>query len=217
MFQFEIKDHNVFGVALNYKSLLEMNHNAFHEKPYIEPPKRPVLFIKPPNTYNDTHQIAIRDEKVQLGANIALVIGKKATRVSRDNALDFIKGITIANDYCAPSESYYRPAVVAKCRDGYFSIHKTALPLSSISDLNNLDLILMVNGKEVQRDNSANWVRDIPELLVTITEFMTLHEGDILLLGTPAGFHFANAGDNVTVKLDDLLSLEDTIVEEKVS
>lgn len=217
MFQFEIKDHNVFGVALNYTALLEINNTAFHDKPHVTPPKRPVLFIKPPNTYNDGHTITITDDKVQLGANIALIIGKDATRVSRENALDFVKGITIANDYSAPSESYYRPAVVAKCRDGYFSICKQALPLSDISDLNNLDLILEVNGQEIQRDNSKNWVRDIPELLETITEFMTLREGDVLLLGTPAGFHFAKAGDNVTVKLDNLLTLEDTVVEEKVS
>lgn len=213
MFQFEIKDKNVFGVALNYKSLYENNHDAFHEKPYIAPPKRPVLFIKPPNTYNSSHKITTND-KVQIGANIALVIGKNATRVSQSNALDFIKGITVANDYSAPSDSYYRPAVVAKCRDGYFSISEQALPLSNITDLNNLDLILEVNGKEVQRDNSANWVRNIPELLETITEFMTLHEGDVLLLGTPSGFYFANPGDKVTVKLDHLLSLEDTIVGE---
>lgn len=211
MFQFEIKDRNVFGVALNYKSLLEMNDSSFHEKPYVAPPTRPVLFIKPPNTYNTTHQIQIDNGRVQLGANIALVIGKDATRVTKDNALDYIKGITVANDFSAPSDSYYRPAVVAKCRDGYFSISENALPLSEIQDLNNLELVLEVNGQEVQRDNSANWVRDIPELIETITEFMTLYEGDVLLLGTPAGFHFATAGDKVTVKLDDLLSLEDTI------
>lgn len=215
MFQFEIKDKNVFGVALNYKSLLEMNDAAFHEKPYIAPPKRPVLFIKPSNTYNATHKITIDDDKVQLGANIALIIGKDATRVTQETALDYISGITVANDYSAPSDSYYRPAVVAKCRDGYFSISDQALPLADIKDLNNLDLILEVNGKEVQRDNSSNWVRDIPELLETITEFMTLYEGDVLLLGTPAGFHFATSGDTVTVKLEDLLSLEDTIKGEK--
>ena len=215
MFQFEIKDHNVFGVALNYKTLLEDNLHTFQDKPYIAPPKRPVLFIKTPNTYNFQHEIKITDNKVQLGANIAIIIGKDATRVSKNNALDFIKGITIANDYSAPSDSYYRPAVVAKCRDGYFSIKEQALPIADIQDINNLDLILEVNGKEVQRDNSSNWVRDIPELLETITEFMTLYAGDILLLGTPAGFHFAQSGDKVTVKLDNLLSLEDTIVGEK--
>lgn len=214
MFQFEIEDKNVFGVALNYKSLLEINNAAFQEKPYVAPPKRPVLFIKPPNTYNKTHKITVADT-VQLGANIALVIGKDATRVTQENALDYVKGITVANDYSAPSESYYRPAVVAKCRDGYFSISEQAIPLSAIKDLNNLELILEVNGQEVQRDNSANWVRNIPELLETITEFMTLYEGDILLLGTPSGFHFAHDGDQVTVKLDNLLSLEDTIVGEK--
>ncbi len=212
MFQFEIKGRNVFGVALNYKSLLELNNASFHDKPYVAPPKRPVLFIKPPNTYNFTHQISIDDEKVQLGANIALVIGKDATRVTKDTALNYVKGITVANDYSAPSESYYRPAVVAKCRDGYFSIAKKALPLTDIQDLNNLELSLEVNGAEVQRDNSANWVRDIPELLETITEFMTLREGDILLLGTPSGFYFAHQGDKVTVKLGNLLSLEDQIV-----
>ncbi len=211
MFQFEIKDKNVFGVALNYKSLLEMNDASFHEKPYVAPPKRPVLFIKPPNTYNDTHQIKA-GEKVQLGANIALVIGKDATRVTQENALEYVKGVTIANDYSAPSESYYRPAVVAKCRDGYFSISPNAIPISDIKDLNNLELSLEVNGTEVQRDNSKNWVRNIPLLLETITEFMTLREGDILLLGTPSGFHFAKEGDKVTVKLDNLLTLEDTIV-----
>lgn len=212
MFQFEIKDKNVFGIALNYQSLLKENNTAFNEKPYVAPPKRPVLFIKPPNTYNASHQISITDDTVQLGANIALIMGKDATRISKNEALNYVKGITIANDYSAPSESYYRPAVVAKCKDGYFSIHKNALPITQIKNLNDLNLSLEINGKEVQSDNSRNWVRDIPELLETITEFMTLREGDILLLGTPSGFHFAKTGDKVTVKLDNLLSLEDEII-----
>ncbi|MDG9730306.1 fumarylacetoacetate hydrolase family protein [Ignatzschineria sp. RMDPL8A] len=212
MSQLDLTNKTVFGVALNFKSLMESHQAAFNEKPYVAPPKKPVLFIKTPNTYNLTHVVPAGNlEKVQTGANIAIVMGKDATRVTKENALEYVKGITVANDYSLPIESYYRPAVVAKCRDGFFTINETITPLSEIADLNNLTLTLSVNGDEKQRETSENWVRDLPELLETITEFMTLHEGDVLLTGTPANNIYVSAGDKVTASIEGISTLTDTI------
>ena len=211
----DLTNKTVFGVALNFKALMEKHQDEFNAKPYMAPPKTPVLFIKPPVTYNTTRRIPLDGlDQLQTGANIALVMGKTATRVSQADALDYVAGITVANDYSAPIESYYRPAVVAKCRDNSFSIAARIVPLSEISDLNQLRLSLSVNGEEKQHDLSSNWVRTIPELIESITEFMTLHEGDVLLTGTPADNVYVQAGDVVVARIEGVCELEDQIVGE---
>lgn len=212
MSQLDLTDKTVFGVALNFKSLMELHKFEFNKKPYVTLPKKPVLFIKTPNTYNLTNIVSIGNlKKIQTGVNIAVVIGKDATRVTKEKALDYVKGITVANDYSLPIDSYYRPAVVAKCRDGFFTINETVTPLSKVEDLDNLTLTLSVNGEEKQRESSQNWVRNLPELLETITEFMTLHEGDVLLTGTPANNVYVSTGDEVIACIEGVCTLIDTI------
>lgn len=215
MLSLDLTDKTVFGVALNFKALMEQHQAEFNAKPHLAPPKTPVLFIKPPVTYNLSHRVPLDGlEKMQTGANIAIVMAKKATRVTKANALEYVKGITVANDYSAPIESYYRPAVVAKCRDNSLSICSTITPLSEIADVNQLKLTLSVNGEEKQVEVSSNWVRDIPELLEAITEFMTLHEGDVLLTGTPANNIYVKEGDVVVASIEGVCELKDQIVGE---
>ena len=211
----DLTQKNVFGVALNFEALMAMHEQEFKQKPYLQPPKTPVLFVKPPATYNSTRRIPLNGlTKLQTGANIAVVIGRQATRVKAAEALCYVRGITVANDYSAPIDSYYRPAIVAKCRDGSFSISSEVVPCNEQLDLDNLTLTLQVNGKEVQREHSQNWVRNIPTLIESITDFMTLNEGDVLLTGTPANTVYVQAGDTVTAAIEGLCTLTDEITAE---
>jgi|SRR5690625_965525 len=213
MHSLDLTGKYVFGVALNFKALLAQHEQEFNQKPYLKPPQSPVLFVKPPVTYNLSRRVPLDGlQKLQTGANIAIVIGKRASRVRAEDALDYVRGVTVANDYSAPITSYYRPAVVAKCRDNSLSICPEVTPLKDIDNLDDLVLTLSINGVEQQRENSSNWVRSVPQLLAAITEFMTLNEGDVLLTGTPANTVFAQAGDRVEAAIQGVCTLTDEII-----
>lgn len=208
----------IFGVALNYRSLLDSRLAEFKEPPYKAPPTKPVLFIKTPNTRNRHNGEVVFPascDRVQPGPAVGVVIGKKASRVKKDEALTFIAGLTIVNEFSLPEDSYYRPAVKAKCRDGFCPIGPEVVELSAIEDPNRLVLKLLVNGEVRQEGATGDWVRDISQLLAEITEFMTLNEGDVLITGTPGGRVDVKPGDRVDVEVTGLGTLTNTVVAEE--
>ncbi|WP_449432175.1 fumarylacetoacetate hydrolase family protein [Pseudomonas putida] len=213
----DIATGTLFGVALNYQGLLQQRLAEFSEAPYKQPPVKPVLFIKTPNTRN-AHQGAVvypaGVEHVQPGPALGVVIGKDASRVSAADALDYVAGYTIVNEFSLPEDSYYRPAVKAKCRDGFCSMGPQLVPATDIADPHQLTLKLFVNGAVVQENTTANFVRSIPQLIAEISEFMTLHAGDVLITGTPEGRVDVQPGDTVEVEITGLGRLTNTIVAE---
>ena len=208
-------DGNIFGIALNYKCLYEKLQAQFNEKPYINEPKKPVLFIKTPNTRNQSGQPVIKqkDDILQAGPALGIVIGKSTSRVSENDALDHIAGFVTVNELSLPEESYYRPAIKAKCQDG-FCVLGTPVAKEAVTDLNNLALRVYVNGELKQEGTTANWIRTPAQIIEEISEYMPLNEGDIILTGTPLGRVDLQAGDEVRVEIDQLGSVTNTIQEE---
>jgi len=145
---------------------------------------------------------------------LGVVIGKDATRVSADDAMTHVAGFTIVNEYSLPEDSYYRPAVKAKCRDGFCSIGPDLIPVSAVADPHQLTLKLYVNGAVVQENTTANLVRSIPQLIAELSEFMTLHAGDVLITGTPEERVDVHPGDLVEVEITGLGRLANTIIAE---
>ena len=86
-----------------------------------------------------------------------------------------------------------------------------------IDNPNQLSLKLFVNGELRQQNSTANWVRDIPQLIAEISEFMTLHEGDVLITGTPEGRVDVQPGDTVEVEISGLGRLVNHIKAEELS
>ncbi|MDE1165636.1 MAG: fumarylacetoacetate hydrolase family protein [Pseudomonas sp.] len=207
----------LFGVALNYQGLLQQRLAEFEQAPYKQPPVKPVLFIKTPNTRN-VHGGAVvyprGVEHLQPGPALGVVIGKSASRVSASEALDYVAGYTIVNEFSLPEDSYYRPAVKAKCRDGFCALGPELVPVEQIKDPHQLTLKLRVNGEVRQQNTTANFVRGIPQLIAEISEFMTLHAGDVLITGTPEGRVDVQPGDTVDVEITGLGRLTNTIVAE---
>lgn len=111
----------IFAVALNHRSQLDAWREAFQQAPYKTPPKTAVWFIKPRNTViGDGEAIPYPPgETVQSGATVALIVGKTARKVAEEEAANYIAGYALANDVSLPEESFYRPAIKAKCRDGF--------------------------------------------------------------------------------------------------
>ncbi len=213
----DVANGTLFGVALNYNGLLQQRLAEFEQPPYKQAPVKPVLFIKTPNTRNAHGADVIYPagvERLQPGPALGVVIGKDASRVSAANALEHVAGYTIVNEYSLPEDSYYRPAVKAKCRDGFCAIGPELVPVAQIADPHQLTLKLYVNGAVVQENTTANMVRSIPQLIAELSEFMTLHAGDVLITGTPEGRVDVKPGDHVEVEITGLGRLANTIVAE---
>ena len=213
----EAASGTLFGIALNYRGLLDSRLEEFQQPPYQNPPVKPVLFIKTPNTRNADGQPVVFPagvERLQPGPALGVVIGKRASRVSEADAMSHVAGYTIVNEFSLPEDSYYRPAVKAKCRDGFCPIGPELVEASQITDPNALTLRLLVNGEVRQENSTANWVRTIPQLIAELSDFMTLNEGDVLITGTPEGRVDVKPGDTVVVEITGLGKLTNTVVAE---
>ncbi|EJA5030398.1 fumarylacetoacetate hydrolase family protein [Salmonella enterica] len=200
----------VFAVALNHRSQLDAWDEKFRQAPYQTQPRTPVWFIKPRNTVihgGDAIPLPVGEE-VMSGATLALVVGKTARKVAADQAQAFIAGFSLANEVSLPESSFYRPAIKAKCRDGFCPLGE--LVNQPLADT--LDIITEINGKEVDRWSTADLVRSAAQLLSALSDFATLQPGDVILLGTPQQRVAIKPGDRVTVRAAGFPALENTVV-----
>ncbi|MDC9594540.1 fumarylacetoacetate hydrolase family protein [Xenorhabdus sp. IM139775] len=199
----------VFAVALNHSSQLSFWYEAFNEEPYKTPPKTPIWFIKPRNTVIHSGDVIPHPagETVQSGATLALLIGKTARKISVQDAGQYIAGYALANEVSLPETSFYRPAIKAKCRDGFCPIGQ----MVKTSSVESLDIVTEINGREVDRWSTQDLVRSAPELLAALSEFATLKEGDAILLGTPHQRITLHPADNITIRAKGFPHLENTV------
>ena len=212
----DVASGTLFGVALNYQGLLDQHLAAFQQAPYQQPPTKPVLFIKTPNTRNGHDGVVLhpQGERLQPGPALGVVIGQRASRVSLENAMAHVAGYVVVNEFSLPEDSYYRPAVKAKCRDGFCALGPQLVARDQVANPNQLSLKLFVNGELRQESSTADWVRDIPQLIAEISEFMTLYPGDVLITGTPQGRVDVQPGDQVEVDITGIGRLSNTIAAE---
>lgn len=211
-----ISTGTIYGVALNYKGLLAEHLAEFEPPPYQKPPIKPVLFIKTPNTYNaHLGNIVFPKgiERIQVGPSLAFIMARDASRVSQKNALDFVAGFTIVNEVSQPEDSYYRPAVKAKCRDTFCPTGPCFVETHDI-DPNNLAITVKVNGEIRQQNSTSQWVRTIAQLIEELSEFMTLKAGDMILTGTPEGRTDIKVGDTVEITIENIGTLTNTVIAE---
>ncbi|HAT1645545.1 TPA: 2-hydroxyhepta-2,4-diene-1,7-dioate isomerase [Raoultella planticola] len=202
----------IFAVALNHRSQLDAWRDAFQQAPYTTPPKTAVWFIKPRNTVIGAGEAIPypQGETVLSGATVALIVGKTARNVSAANAASFIAGYALANDVSLPEESFYRPAIKAKCRDGFCPIG----PLAPVHSVDNLTIITEINGREADSWHTGDLQRNAAELLSALSEFATLNAGDAILIGTPHARVTLQPGDRVRILAEGFPALENPVVAE---
>lgn len=200
----------VFAVALNHQSQVAHWHEAFGQAPYKTPPKTPVWFIKPRNTRINSGEPILHPagEVVQSGATLALVIGKDARKVSQSEAKNYIAGFALANEVSLPEDSFYRPAIKAKCCDSFCPIGEMVETTLTAP----VDIITLINGKEADRWSTKDLVRDASELVAALSEFATLKAGDVILMGTPHQRVTIQPGDEATVQAEGFPSLSNNVV-----
>ncbi len=206
-------DNAVYGVALNFRAELEHLKPQMRGDPYKKPPIAPILYIKPRNTWT-AHGAAISIpadvEHLKMAGTLGVVIGRTACRVPARDALAYVGGYTVVNDVSVPHESYYRPAIRQRCRDGFCAIGDRGV----LSKPDQIQIRILINDEMLCSANTRDLVRPVKRLIADVTEFMTLRPGDILLVGEPPDAPLARAGDRVRVEISGLAPLENRVVTE---
>jgi 5-oxopent-3-ene-1,2,5-tricarboxylate decarboxylase/2-hydroxyhepta-2,4-diene-1,7-dioate isomerase len=210
----------VFGTLLNYRGALAALGTAVDAALYEAPPRAPVLYIKPANTWAAFGaQVALPPAvaAVEIGAALGIVIGATAHRVAEGEALDCVAGYTIVNDICEPHASFHRPALRERCRDGFCPIGPWVIAQHEVARPDALRVRVLVNGKLAAENTTANLIRPVARLIADVTEFMTLSAGDVLLAGVPESPPHARAGDRVRIEIEGVGALENALIAERRS
>ena len=128
--------------------------------------------------------------------------------------LDHVAGYTVVNDITIPHNSFYRPPLRYNCRDGFCPVGPAIVPREQVHNPDALRVRAFVNGELRQESTLATLVRPIAKLLADVTEFMTLMQGDILMVGVAERPPLARVGDRVAVEVEGIGRLENPVVAE---
>jgi 5-oxopent-3-ene-1,2,5-tricarboxylate decarboxylase / 2-hydroxyhepta-2,4-diene-1,7-dioate isomerase len=202
-----VKRGTVYGTLMNFRGELDALAGKMNEAPYQAPPKAPVLYVKPANTWTENGgSIAIPAgaQEVAIGATVAMVM-KSAREIA---------GFVLMNDVTLPHDSFYRPPVKFNCLDGFLGIGDRIRARNEAGDPAVFKLEVRINGELKQTVRFSQLVRPADQLLADVSEFMTLGEGDMLMLGCDVERPRVRAGDRVEIKMPALGTLTNTFVAE---
>jgi len=155
-------------------------------------PDEPVIFFKATSAicgpYDDL-TIPQGSAKTDWEVELAVVIGKKAAYVAPEEAMDYVAGYMLHNDYSERAFQLERGGqwVKGKSCDTFAPLGPFLATKDEIPDPHNLDLWLSLNGENVQESNTSNLIFGVPQLVSYLSRFMTLLPGDIISTGTPSG------------------------------
>ena len=199
---------NFLAIGLNYKE--------HAEETGAKVPEFPVVFNKSVHSIvgpNDNVIIPKNSQKLDHEVEIAMVIGKKAKRVLEKNAQDYVFGYCICNDI---SEREWQKEkggqwVKGKSGDTFGPLGPYLVTKDEISELDNMNLYLDVNGRRHQTGNTNLMIFSFNFLISHLSNYITLMPGDIITTGTPPGVglgmnppKFLKNGDEMVLKVDNL-------------
>ena len=177
----------------------------------------PQAFLKGPNALIGHRGLTRRPADASVmhyECELAVIIGRTAKVVKRGDAMGFVAGYTVANDYAVRDylENWYRPNLRVKNRDGCTALGPWWVDAADVADPHALGLRTFVNGQLKQQGNTRDLIDDVPALIEYLSSFMTLSPGDIILTGTPEGVVNVNVGDEVVCEIGGIGRLVNTIV-----
>ncbi len=194
----------IYGVILNDGAELSRLSPAFGEKPYLTPPRAPVVYIKPRacvRTGDASVPMPADLAELEVAPTLALLFARDACGVDEHAAMPCVGAACLALDVSIPQQDYYRPAIAQRCRDGFLPLGGFAAPVRFA------EMATSVDGDEVHRWSTDRLVRGIPALIRDLAAFMTLRAGDLLLVGLPGDAPRVRAGQSVRVTADGLPAL----------
>jgi 2-keto-4-pentenoate hydratase/2-oxohepta-3-ene-1,7-dioic acid hydratase in catechol pathway len=221
MYRFE---QNEPPLAIGKIICLARTYRKHAEEMKSAPPPNPILFLKPASAVifsGGTIYYPYQSNCVHHEVEVGVVIGKKARNISRQNALDVVKGYLVGLDITARDIQ-----TIAK-REGWpWSISKgfdTFAPISNVVSSENvsnpcdISFRLWVNSELCQQGNTSQLIWDIETLISFISSIMTLEPGDLILTGTPEGVSEIQVDDKITAELTGLINLGVTVKRAKKS
>lgn len=180
---------NIFGIGLNYVEHVAESSRTLDTAKDL--PKQPVIFSKPPTTVVGPGEPIRHDARItqQLDweVELAAVIGKRASRVPVDDALQYVFGYSVMIDVSARDCRRAGQWIYSKGQDSYGPFGPCIVTADEIPDPQNLDLWLTVNGEMKQKSNTRHMLFKVSELVSDISAGITLEPGDIIATGTPEG------------------------------
>src|SRR5215470_1567124 len=158
----------------------------------MEIPREPVIFFKSTTSLvgpNDDLMIPKNGSKVDWEVELAVILGRRASYVEPDAALDYVAGYCLHNDYSERAFQLERGGqwVKGKSADTFAPLGPFLATRDEIPDTAHLGMWLKVNGIFRQRSSTSEMIFDVPTLVSYVSQFMTLLPGDIISTGTPAG------------------------------
>ena len=204
----------IVAIGLNY-----MDHA---KESGTEPPKRPLIFAKfTTSVINHEEQIRIPrklTERVDWEVELAVIIGREATRVSEKDALSYVRGYTVANDVSARDLQFADGQWVrAKSLDTFCPLGPKVVELD---DPQKLKLQTRVNGETMQDSSTSQMIFGVAELISYCSHSFTLEPGDLILTGTPWGVgefmdpkRSLQDGDVVECEIEGIGVLRNPVVE----
>lgn len=178
----------------------------------MTPPAEPILFFKATSAIvgpNDPLIIPRTSEKTDWEVELAVIIGQKASYVSEEEAMNYVAGYCLHNDYSERAFQLERNGqwVKGKSCDSFAPIGPYLATKDEVQDVDNLKMWLKVNGETKQNGTTAEMIFKVPYLVSYISQFMTLLPGDIISTGTPAGVGMGFKPNPQYIKEGDVIEL----------
>jgi 5-oxopent-3-ene-1,2,5-tricarboxylate decarboxylase/2-hydroxyhepta-2,4-diene-1,7-dioate isomerase len=182
-------------------------------------PSAPTYFHKPTTSLNAHGGEVVRPppcKYLNFEGEVAIVIGRRAFDISRDEAPDYIAGFTVANDFGLHDFRDTDAGSMLRVK-GSDTLCPLGPGLLTDWDFHDKDIRTLVNGVVAQEGNTTEMAWDMHYLVADLARTITLLPGDVILSGTPAGSRPVEPGDEVTVEVEGLGTLSNTIVEGAVA
>jgi 2-keto-4-pentenoate hydratase/2-oxohepta-3-ene-1,7-dioic acid hydratase in catechol pathway len=197
----------IICIGLNYrKHALEIGRPL---------PKEPVVFLKPDSSIlknNKPFFLPGFSSNIQYETEVVIKISKLGKGISAKYAHRYFEEITLGIDITARdiqnrNSAAGLPWELSKCFDGAAPLGKF-IPAARVSDINNINFRLEINGKVVQQGSTSDMIFSISEIIAYVSKFFTLKTGDLIFTGTPAGVGPLKKNDNLVAYLDDEVLLD---------
>ncbi|KQN37045.1 2-hydroxyhepta-2,4-diene-1,7-dioate isomerase [Sphingomonas sp. Leaf407] len=194
----------IVAIGLNYA-----DHAAESNLPV---PAEPMMFMKALSSLtgpNDEVMIPKDSTHTDWEVELAVVIGKTARYVSKEDALSHVAGFAIANDVSERFNQKQRGSQWSKGKghDSFCPVGPWLVTPDEVGDHQDLAMFLDVNGERMQTGNTKTMIFDVAELIAYVSEYITLYPGDLMITGTPPGVGEGKKPNAIYLKAGDTMKL----------
>jgi len=218
-----VEPRTIYGIGLNYRKHAEETGAKI--------PGHPIVFLKSPTAIQDPEGPIVlprhlRSDEVDFEAELGVIISCECKNVSKEEALNYVLGYTIANDVSARDwqktwggSQWCR----GKTFDTFCPVGPAFVTADSIPNPNNLAISTRVNGVTMQQSNTRDMIFSVAEIIAFLSGSTTLEPGTLILTGTPEGVGmgrkppvYLKPGDVVEIEIEGIGVLRNPVIEEKI-